>query len=110
MLAVMRGGRISRGFYIFIEVMLSDSSNFHHKPLMKSERDGELEVIRLTYCVSVQSLATINPGGTLEQPGKSRGCIHGFVHELGQRDEIARLAMRRAISTVFLLPVTWRVT
>jgi hypothetical protein len=38
---------------IFIEVMLGDPSNFYHKPLMKIERDGELEVIRLSHCASV---------------------------------------------------------
>ena len=38
---------------IFIEVMLGDPSNFYQKPLMKIERDGDLEVIRLSHCVSV---------------------------------------------------------
>jgi hypothetical protein len=38
---------------IFIEVMLGDPSNFYHKPLMKIERDGELEIIRLSRCASV---------------------------------------------------------
>jgi hypothetical protein len=38
---------------IFIEVMLGDPSNFYHKPLMKIEREGELEVIRLSHCASV---------------------------------------------------------
>ena len=33
--------------------MLGDPSNFYQKPLMKIERDGELEVIRLSHCVSV---------------------------------------------------------
>ena len=38
---------------IFIEVMLGDPSNFYQKPLMKIEREGELEVIRVSHCVSV---------------------------------------------------------
>jgi hypothetical protein len=38
---------------IFIEVVLGDPSNFYHKPLMKIERDGDLEVIRVSHCVSV---------------------------------------------------------
>ncbi len=38
---------------IFIEVTLGDPSNFYQKPLMKIERDGDLEVIRLSHCVSV---------------------------------------------------------
>ena len=33
--------------------MLGDPSNFYQKPLMKIERDGDLEVIRLSHCVSV---------------------------------------------------------
>jgi hypothetical protein len=38
---------------IFIEVLLGDPSNFYQKPLMKIERDGDLEVIRVSHCVSV---------------------------------------------------------
>jgi hypothetical protein len=38
---------------LFIEVMLGDPSNFYQKPLMKIERDGDLEVIRVSHCVSV---------------------------------------------------------
>jgi hypothetical protein len=38
---------------IFIEVMLGDPSNFYQKPLMKIEREGDLEVIRLSHSVSV---------------------------------------------------------
>lgn len=38
---------------IFIEVTLGDPSNFYQKPLMKIEREGDLEVIRLAHCVSV---------------------------------------------------------
>jgi hypothetical protein len=38
---------------IFIEAMLGDPSNFYQKPLMKIERDGDLEVIRVSHCVSV---------------------------------------------------------
>jgi hypothetical protein len=38
---------------IFIEVTLGDPSNFYQKPLMKIEREDDLEVIRLSHCVSV---------------------------------------------------------
>ena len=38
---------------IFIEVTLGDPSNFYQKPLVQIEREGGLEVIRLTKCVSV---------------------------------------------------------
>ncbi len=37
----------------FIEVKLGDTSNFYQKPLMKIEREGEFEVVRLAHCVSV---------------------------------------------------------
>ncbi len=38
---------------IFIEAELGDPSNFYQKPLMKIEREGGLEVIRVSRCVSV---------------------------------------------------------
>lgn len=38
---------------IFIEAALGDPSNFYQKPRMRIERDGELEVIRLSHCVSI---------------------------------------------------------
>jgi hypothetical protein len=38
---------------IFIEAALGDPSNFYQKPRMKFEREGELEVIRVSHCVSV---------------------------------------------------------
>jgi len=38
---------------IFIEAVLGDPSNFYQKPLMKVETEGELEVIRVSKCVSV---------------------------------------------------------
>ncbi|HEX3598987.1 MAG TPA: hypothetical protein VHU84_02520, partial [Lacipirellulaceae bacterium] len=37
----------------FIEVLMGDPSNFYQKPAVKIERDGNLEVIRLSQCVSV---------------------------------------------------------
>jgi hypothetical protein len=38
---------------LFIEAELGDPSNFYQQPLMRIERDGELEVIRVSRCVSV---------------------------------------------------------
>lgn len=38
---------------LFIEVRLGDPSNFYQRPLVKIERDGQLEVIRVSRCVSV---------------------------------------------------------
>ena len=38
---------------IFIEAVLGDPSNFYQNPLMQIEREGELEVIRVSRCVSV---------------------------------------------------------
>ncbi|MEX2317840.1 MAG: hypothetical protein WD669_11855, partial [Pirellulales bacterium] len=55
---------------IFIEAALGDPSNFYQKPRMKIEREGNLEVIRVSRCVSVSHvLAAIclelcQPNGT----------------------------------------------
>lgn len=38
---------------IFIEATLGDPSNFYQQPKMKIEREGGLEVIRVSHCVSV---------------------------------------------------------
>jgi hypothetical protein len=38
---------------LFVEVTMGDPSNFYQKPLMKIQRDGQHEVIRLDRCVSV---------------------------------------------------------
>ena len=38
---------------LFIEAELGDPSNFYQQSLMKIERDGDLEVIRVSRCVSV---------------------------------------------------------
>ncbi|HVC94349.1 MAG TPA: hypothetical protein VND64_11700 [Pirellulales bacterium] len=40
-------------YLVFVEVFLGDPSNFHHQPLMRIERDGELEVIRVSRAASV---------------------------------------------------------
>jgi hypothetical protein len=45
---------------IFIEAVLGDPSNFYQQPFMKIEREGSLEVIRVSRCVSISHvLATI---------------------------------------------------
>jgi hypothetical protein len=44
---------------IFIEAMLGDPSNFFQKPLMKIEREGDLEVIRVSSCVSVSHVLAV---------------------------------------------------
>jgi hypothetical protein len=38
---------------IFVEAMLGDPSNFYQKPFMKIEREDNLEVIRVSRCVSI---------------------------------------------------------
>ncbi len=38
---------------IFIQAILGDPSNFYQKPLLKIEREGTLEVIRVSHCVSI---------------------------------------------------------
>jgi hypothetical protein len=40
-------------FLVFIEVFVGDPSDFHQQPLMSIEKDGELEVIRVSRAVSV---------------------------------------------------------
>jgi len=46
--------RIAADVYlVFIEVFLDDPSNFHHEPLMRIDREGELEVIRVSRAASV---------------------------------------------------------
>lgn len=66
---------------IFIEASLGDPSNFYHKPLMHIAREGELEVIRVSRCVSISHvLAAIclelcAGGGTPPQ------VVFGWSHE-----------------------------
>ena len=38
---------------VFVEAELGDPSNFYQKPLLKIDRDGALEVIRVSQCVSI---------------------------------------------------------
>ncbi|HEY2416637.1 MAG TPA: hypothetical protein VGH84_01870, partial [Steroidobacteraceae bacterium] len=38
---------------VFVEVTLGDPSNFYQQPLIRVEREGELEVIRVSRCCSV---------------------------------------------------------
>ncbi|MBA3482239.1 MAG: amino acid transporter [Pirellulales bacterium] len=38
---------------IFVEAELGDPSNFYQKPMLKIEREGALEVIRVSKCVSI---------------------------------------------------------
>jgi hypothetical protein len=53
-LALQRDYRIDPSTpVLFIEAELGDPSNFYQQPLMRIERDGALEVIRVSRCVSV---------------------------------------------------------
>jgi hypothetical protein len=38
---------------IFVEAFVGDPSNFYQRPLMRIETDGDLEVIRVSRCVSI---------------------------------------------------------
>src|SRR6185436_2216751 len=38
---------------IFIVAVLGAPSNFYQKPFLRIEREGELEVIRVSHCVSI---------------------------------------------------------
>lgn len=40
-------------YLLFIEVQLGDPSDFQHVPMMRIEREGELEVIRVSHAASV---------------------------------------------------------
>ena len=54
-----RSENLKREYYLnptvpilFIEVLMGDPSNFYQKPLLKIERNGDLEIIRVSHCVS----------------------------------------------------------
>ena len=65
---------------LFIEVFLGDPSDFQHEPLMKIERDGGLEVIRVSHAASVAHvLAAI--GLEFCRVGRPPEIIFGWSHE-----------------------------
>ncbi|HEV7225547.1 MAG TPA: hypothetical protein VGN42_22770 [Pirellulales bacterium] len=67
-------------YLLFIEVCLGDPSDFHHVPLMKIEREGDLEVIRVSHAVSVAHvLAAI--GLEFCRVGRPPEIIFGWSHE-----------------------------
>ena len=67
-------------YLLFIEVHLGDPSDFQHEPLMKIEREGDLEVIRVSHAASVSHvLAAI--GLEFCRVGRPPEIIFGWSHE-----------------------------
>jgi hypothetical protein len=66
---------------IFIEAKLGDPSNFYQKPLMRIERDDELEVIRVSRCVSVSHVLAAICLELCDGGGEPPEIIFGWSHE-----------------------------
>jgi hypothetical protein len=67
-------------FLVFIEVFLGDPSDFHQQPFMSIEKEGELEVIRVSRAVSVSHvIAAI--GLEFCRVGTPPEIIFGWSHE-----------------------------
>ena len=66
---------------IFIEAELGDPSNFYQKPFMKIERDGELEVIRVSRCVSIAHVLAAICLELCRDGGEPPEIIFGWSHE-----------------------------
>ena len=66
---------------LFIEVMMGDPSNFYQKPLMKIERDGQHEVIRLERCVSVAHVLAALALELCNENSPRPEIIFGWSHE-----------------------------
>ncbi|MCC7083439.1 MAG: hypothetical protein IT427_00350 [Pirellulales bacterium] len=66
---------------IFIEATLGDPSNFYHKPQMKIEREGDLEVIRLSRCVSISHVLAATCLELCRIGGVPPQVIFGWSHE-----------------------------
>jgi hypothetical protein len=65
---------------IFIEVELGDPSDFYHRPLMRIEREGGLEVIRVSHCASVSHVIAA-AGLEFARIGRPPEIIFGWSHE-----------------------------
>jgi hypothetical protein len=66
---------------IFVEAVLGDPSNFYQKPLMKIEREGELEVIRVSRCVSISHVLAAICLEMCHGGGEPPEIIFGWSHE-----------------------------
>ncbi|HEX3725887.1 MAG TPA: hypothetical protein VHV08_06575 [Pirellulales bacterium] len=66
---------------IFIEAELGDPSNFYQKPFMRIEREGELEVIRLSRCVSISHVLAAVCLELCRDGGQPPEIIFGWSHE-----------------------------
>jgi hypothetical protein len=66
---------------IFIEVELGDPSNFYQKPLMKIEREENLEVLRVSRCVSVSHVLAAICLEMCQGGGEPPEIVFGWSHE-----------------------------
>lgn len=81
-IALARDYRISKETSVlFIEATLGDPSNFYQKPLMRIEREGVLEVIRVTKCVSISHVLAAICLELCRDGGPPPEIIFGWSHE-----------------------------
>jgi hypothetical protein len=66
---------------IFIEAELGDPSNFYQKPLMRIEREGDLEAIRVSRCVSISHVLAAICLELCDGGGEPPEIIFGWSHE-----------------------------
>lgn len=66
---------------IFIEAKVGDPSNFYQKPLMRIEREGALEVIRVSRCVSISHVLAAICLKLCDDGGEPPEIIFGWSHE-----------------------------
>ena len=81
-LALHRDYRINPDIPVtFIEATLGDPSNFYQKPLMSIEREAELEVIRVSKCVSISHVLAAICLELCRDGGHPPEIIFGWSHE-----------------------------
>ena len=66
---------------IFVEAALGDPSNFYQKPMLRIEREGELEVIRVSKCVSVSHVLAAIGIELCKGGGRPPEIIFGWSNE-----------------------------
>jgi hypothetical protein len=66
---------------LFVEASLGDPSNFYHKPLMQIEREADLEVIRVSHCVSISHVLAAICLEMCSGSGTPPQVIFGWSHE-----------------------------
>jgi hypothetical protein len=80
--AIQRDYRLDPATHvIFIEALLGDPSNFYQQPRMKIERDGALEVIRVSQCVSISHVLAAICLELSRGRGEPPEIVFGWSHE-----------------------------